>query len=362
MIAAETYTSEWINSFKKTKEFNRINPPVLEKMIFALGLLEKLAETGFEFIFKGGTSLVLLLDNFNRLSTDIDIITTKSDEELEKVLSDIVNSSQFTSFEVNKVRAKSSTVPKAHYYLRYDSAFQKQAHIILDVLFEENPYPLIVKTEIKNRWLQISEPITKVLTPDINSILGDKLTAFAPNTVGVPYYRNSNSMSTEIIKQLFDIGILINHVTNIEITHQAFKNTCQNQWKYRNLDFSFELVYQDVFNTALILAKREKNVEIQDKNNFTDLQNGIISFNAFLSNGSFRIENAISASAKAAWFSTILKSGRFEYFIYYNPEHDVVDFEIKNVDFNFLNRFRKTNKEAFYYWYKTLELLNLVNH
>lgn len=200
MIAAETYTSEWINSFKKTKEFNRINPPVLEKMIFALGLLEKLAETGFEFIFKGGTSLVLLLDNFNRLSTDIDIITTKSDEELEKVLSDIVNSSQFTSFEVNKVRAKSSTVPKAHYYLRYDSAFQKQAHIILDVLFEENPYPLIVKTEIKNRWLQISEPIIKVLTPDINSILGDKLTAFAPNTVGVPYYRNSNSMSTEIIK------------------------------------------------------------------------------------------------------------------------------------------------------------------
>lgn len=361
MIKSETFTPEWISSFKKTKEFSRINPPVFEKMIFALGLLEKLAETGFEFIFKGGTSLVLLLENFQRFSTDIDIITTKSGEELDVALSKIVESSLFKSFELNEGRSKLGKIPKAHYYIGYDSAFQTDAHIILDVLYEENPYSTIVESEIKSRWLNTENPIVKVQTPDINSVLGDKLTAFAPNTIGVPYYRSSNSMNTEIIKQLFDISTLIKHVTNIDSSYRTFINICQNQLKYRDLEISFDTVYDDIFATSLILAKRERNIETQDKANFTDLQNGIISFNAFLSNGSFRIEDAIAASAKATWFTTIFRTKKFENFILYNSDMSLVDLEIINVDFNFLNRFKRTNKEAFYYWYKTLEILNLIN-
>lgn len=361
MITAETYTTEWLNRLRKTEQFRRINPPVFEKMIFALGLLEKLTESGFEFIFKGGTSLVLLLNDFQRFSTDIDIITTKSKEELDAVLFRIADSSLFTSFELNEARSKTGNIPKAHYNIGYHSAFQDNAHIILDVLFEENPYPQLVKSEIKNRWLQTSEPIIKVVTPDINSILGDKLTAFAPNTIGVPYYRSANSMSTEIIKQLFDINTLIDSATDIEITHKSFTNTCHNQLKYRHLEISMDSVFQDIFNTSLILAKRERNTEVQDKANFSDLQNGISSFNSFLATGSFRIEGAISASAKATWLTTIFKTQSLNSFIRYNSTIDLNTYEIINVSYNFLNRLKRTNKEAFYYWYKTLELLNLIN-
>ncbi len=360
MILAETFKAEWINSFKKTKEFKRINPPVFEKMIFAFGLLEKLAEAGFEFIFKGGTSLLLLLDNFQRFSTDIDVISTKSIEELEDALSEIVAASLFTGFELKKRSSKSGNIPKAHYNIGFQSAFHENAFIVLDVLIEENPYPVLVESEIKNRWLQTEEPVIKVLTPDINSILGDKLTAFAPSTIGVPYFRGSNSMSTEIIKQLFDINILIHHVSSIEIAHQSYINNCQNQLKYRSLNVSIDAVHQDVFNTSLILAKRERNDGHEDKSNFKELQNGIISFNSFLANGNFRIEEAISASAKAIWLTTIFRTQSFDKFILYDSKIELNTLEILNVSFNFLNRFKKTNKEAFYYWYKTLELMKLI--
>jgi len=360
MISNETFKAEWIDSYKKTKEYRKINPPVFEKMIFAFGLLEKLAETGFEFIFKGGTSLLLLLDNFQRFSTDIDIITTKTNKELEEALSEVVAISRFTGFDIKTRRRTSERIHKAHYNIGFHSAFHENAFIILDVLFEENPYPVLIESEIKNKWLQTEEPITTVLTPDINSILGDKLTAFAPNTIGVPYFRGSTSMGTEIIKQLFDINSLIHHLTNVEIAYQSYMNNCLNQLKYRSLEVSFDVVHQDVFNTSLILAKRERNDGHEDKSNFKELQNGIISFNSFLSNGSFRIEEAISASAKVTWLTAIFGTQSFDKFVLYNSKMELNNLEIMNVSFNFINRFKKTNKEAFYYWYKTLEIRKLI--
>lgn len=43
-------------------------------MIFALHLVEQLQVNGLPFVFKGGTCLVLLLNEANRFSIDIDII------------------------------------------------------------------------------------------------------------------------------------------------------------------------------------------------------------------------------------------------------------------------------------------------
>ncbi|MBN2746837.1 MAG: nucleotidyl transferase AbiEii/AbiGii toxin family protein [Bacteroidales bacterium] len=357
MILPETFSAEWITGFKESKEFNRMNPPVFEKMIFALSFLESLTETGLEFIFKGGTSLVLLLENFQRFSTDIDIITSQSHQDLVNALTALVATSHFKSFDLDERRSKLGNIPKAHYIVKYNSVFQIDGQIILDVVFEENPYPCLVKSEIKSRWLKTVEPYNYVLTPDINSILGDKLTAFAPNTIGVPYYRNGSSMNTEIIKQLFDISNLINHISNIETAYNSFIKTYHNQLKYRNLNLSLEAIYQDIFETSLLIAKRERNKNIKDKSLYSDLQNGIISFNQFLSNGSFRIENAITASAKVTYFSTILRSKRLDDFQVFNPMAPI--FEIKNINFNFLNRLRRTNLEAFFYWQKTLELLNI---
>lgn len=39
-------------------------------------------------------------------------------------------------------------------------------------------------------------------------------------------------------------------------------------------------------------------------------------------------------------------------------EIDIQSMQIDRTDYNYLNKLKKTNKPAFYYWYKCLELIN----
>lgn len=52
-----------------------------------------------------------------------------------------------------------------------------------------------------------SEPLL-VTVPKKEDILGDKMTAFAPNTIGIPFYKKDRECNMEIIKQLYDINRL----------------------------------------------------------------------------------------------------------------------------------------------------------
>jgi len=359
MILQDSYTEDWINHFRSTPEYRRINPPVVEKMIHALGLLEKLSETGFDFIFKGGSSLILLLDRYQRFSIDIDIITTQPTEELEKALKDIVNGKPFTSFKLDQERIRNEKIPKSHYDVFYNSSLNPIASITLDVLFEESPYPVITERVITSQWINTTEPYRSIKIPDIDSILGDKLTAFAPITIGVPYYRHERSMATEIIKQLFDIAILLDHSKDILTVFQSFRLVAENQMQYRGVSLSMDQVFEDIFQTSLIIARRDRNDAETYKKYFQELQQGITAFNQFLIAGSFRIEDAVRAAGKTAWLASILRTENFNGFKRYEQSRELNDAEIKNVSFNFLNRLKRTDMEAFYYWYQALMLVNL---
>ena len=89
MISRQTYSKEWIESFRKQKAYRTVNPPLFEKMIYALSLLEMLVVSGFDFIFKVGTSLLLMPVGSDRFSVDIDIVTEMSKEVLEQSIKDV---------------------------------------------------------------------------------------------------------------------------------------------------------------------------------------------------------------------------------------------------------------------------------
>lgn len=116
MIAPESFTTEWIKSHRKDPQFSKINPPVLEKMIRALALLEAIAVSGLQFTFKGGTSLILLLPKPRRFSIDIDILTKHSQLELESVFDKIIKEESFKSWKLDTERSYQAGVPKAHYF------------------------------------------------------------------------------------------------------------------------------------------------------------------------------------------------------------------------------------------------------
>ena len=80
MIQEQCFTKEWIDG--KRNDLRVTDPGLLEKCIYALQLLGQLSEEGgFDFVFKGGTSLILLLANLRRLSIDIDIVSTATPAE-----------------------------------------------------------------------------------------------------------------------------------------------------------------------------------------------------------------------------------------------------------------------------------------
>ena len=354
MITEKCYTKEWIDSFKKKKGYKKLSPPMLEKMIWALSLLYHLKNEELDFVFKGGTALIILLENPKRISIDIDILTTTSREEIEKTLDNVIQDSSFDKWVLDERRSYKEGIPKAHYILDYPSNFNKKfgGNVLLDILFEENTYSSTIELPIKSEWIEINNDI-KVSVPVIDAILGDKLTAFAPNTTGILYNKNKE---TEIVKQLFDIGCLVDEANDIEIVYHNFTAIAKKEISYRNLTITPNDILDDIIVTSLLIAKRERNVEEPEKSNFTEIKSGLEKLTHSLYKEPYQIENAISSSAKAAYIAAKLKARDFSPIKRFNKE-EIKTLEIVG-EFNFLNKLKKQDDlSAFYYWYHTLSYI-----
>ena len=63
MLLRENYTAEHIS---KLREETGADPSILERTVFAFGLLEAIRSVDMPFIFKGGTSLLVMLERPRR--------------------------------------------------------------------------------------------------------------------------------------------------------------------------------------------------------------------------------------------------------------------------------------------------------
>jgi hypothetical protein len=203
-----------------------------------------------------------------------------------------------------------------------------------------------------------------VTVPSIDSITGDKLTAFAPNTIGIPYFKGKDqqSFAMEICKQLFDLSKLFERIENIETVVASFKAFAEQEIEYRkngNLGSRLtpELVLRDTIDTCLIIARRGGD-SADEKAKFKELQKGIKAFGTgFLMEGNFRIDDAVPASARIACLAAKILTGDLSPITYYD-EQDIKGLTIEDPNWNFLNRLkRQADKSSFYYWYQAIQLL-----
>lgn len=357
---------------KKRKQYKK-DPGIIEGMIHALYLLDQLKLTELDFIFKGGTSLVLLMEKPLRFSVDIDIIVNPElkREELESYLEKIIESSAFLRLELDEKRSYKKGIPKAHYKFIYNSnvstrdkegniVVTPEREILLDVLFADNPYPVLKEREIKTEWVVMNGAPLTVRTPDINSIAGDKLVAFAPTTTGVPYGLEKEK---EIIKQLFDVGNLFPLIDNMEIFKISYHLSAVSEIKYRperNIA-SIEDILKDTIATGILIARREYHApdDEDSKTKYSEISKGINQFTHFVFEGSFRIDHAMVASARAAYLAAIVLMDFNEKLELFDEKTDLQEYLINHPEYNFLNKRLKfiAKGEALFYWHRALKVL-----
>lgn len=87
MLTRDNFTKKHIRELQSNS--NR-DPILIERTVYAFGLLEAITRVGMPFVFKGGTCLMLLLEHPQRLSTDIDIIVEPG-MDVEKYIEQAAN-------------------------------------------------------------------------------------------------------------------------------------------------------------------------------------------------------------------------------------------------------------------------------
>ena len=122
-------------------------------------------------------------------------------KNLEDILDLVAKEQGFIRKELQH-RNTTSKIIKEHYkffYTPIHKSNKEEEYVLLDILFEEINYERVIKTPIQSTFIPIKGVPLLVDVPCLEGILGDKLTAFAPNTIGIPYLKKEDSMSMEIM-------------------------------------------------------------------------------------------------------------------------------------------------------------------
>lgn len=257
MISIESFFD---SNIKRVCEEYKTPYELTQRAIYALGLVEVLRKVGLDFVFKGGSSMMLLFETPKRLSTDVDILVSP-DCDIDSYVKKASVLFPFVSYE-ESIRKTSKTISKKHYKFHYKSPnSDKTVTVLLDVLFSENSYAKTLDILLKNDFLMDDGKgplLVKVPTPE--SLLGDKLTAFAPHTIGINFYNDdfSNDKRLEVIKQFYDVATLFDISHDFKEVRNTYLNVAKEEIEYRGGKYSINECLMDSFNSALSILSLGK--------------------------------------------------------------------------------------------------------
>ena len=353
MILDESFNPKRIKEFRD--KFQKLDTIILEKMIYAMYLLEKMQNEGLDFIFKGGTALAILYNEPKRFSIDIDIMTERTIEELESCFDRIIKDSRFTNFILDEDRSYKKGIKKAHYFFVFNSNIEKkESHIMLDVIYVPNFYKKIITKPIKSIFLDTDDKDTMIKVPSFESITGDKLTVFAPSTSGYLY---NQGLELQIMKQLFDIGYLFEEIKDIEEVAFVFSEKVKVLNEYFNLDFTQEKILDDIIQTCLLLSKRGVHLSGIENEKYNELVRGVDQMNNFLIKRPFHQDIAIDFSARVALIANKIFYKDFTQPESLDKEAKTAKYLIDNPKYNFLNKLKNLpGVRPLFYWYQFVKL------
>ena len=291
---------------------------------------------------------MLHLDTSRRLSIDVDIVCPPGLDIREYIGK---YGSEYGFLEATEIDRNSRTgVPKSHAEYRYAVTYpsgRPTDKILLDVLYEDIKYNEVVSLAIKSPLLkQEGEPMM-VQCPGLKDMLGDKLTAFAPHTTGIPFFKGEDEFFMEIMKQLYDVSSIIDRVDNLTEVRNTYSQLVPIELGYRKLNRLTEAdVLKDTYDCALNICLRGA----LDKKEYGYYAKGARSVNSFIIPENYNADIAIRDAAKVAYLVRLIQTGN-DYVKHYKHEMDeeLVDALIQNRQSNKLNSIKKISLEAFFY-------------
>ena len=300
MIKPKTFTLEHIKWIQK---FYKVDPELAQRAIFALGLVEALTKSGLKFIFKGGSSLMLLFDVPKRLSTDVDILVEKNCD-IDSFIQKVATIFPFTSVS-ESIRTANMSISKKHFRFTYVSPIKnKEITVLLDVLFADNHYGKTVSMPLRSCFLITDGDDCHVRIPTAESILGDKLCAFAPHTTGIRYNNESfsNDKRLEVIKQFYDVVSLFDIAHNFKDIKDTYFEIAKEEIAYRNLAITPFDSLKDSFETSLSLLSWGKF----NKDDYPKLVEGVNRIKVHIVYRDFSMNNTALYAAKVMLLAACL--------------------------------------------------------
>jgi hypothetical protein len=185
-------------------------PHLCELVVYCLELVSQLAHSGLAFRFKGGNCQLILLEDPQRFSIDVDIVTTVSKDHLAGVVEKIAEDcAVFSHCDVRPHKTK-PWLPMISFRLYFDSCYQgtEDAYVMLDAVLEDPPYG---GTRKRVRCADLYESNETVELPTISGLLADKLLCIGPSTLGIPLGKQKEAQR---LKHVFDVSTLLLHVSD----------------------------------------------------------------------------------------------------------------------------------------------------
>jgi hypothetical protein len=363
VFSASAFQEVWLR--RQAKTMGRCDPAILEKCVHALTLVGYLAESGLPFLFKGGTSLLLHLPQVRRLSRDIDIVCGRPAAEVDAVLASLGTRPPFLRHEPDE-RGVRGLPQRRHFKFVYRSALPGNAEqeVLLDVVEEAHEVHAIIMRPIRTAFL---EPEREVLVrvPTIESLLGDKLTAFAPTTTGIPSRKADGAPADvqQVAKQLFEVGVLFEAAQDFGQVATVYDAVQAQEAAYRPSRPSREASLDDTLRACLALTATKPAIlatfpDASLLHDGLDRMRGHLTMPAFVQG----IEPRRLLAARAAVLVAYLRAGRkFDFAAARYTGSATQLGELRSASLNgrpysWIDRLKAVNPEAYYYWYLALSL------
>lgn len=217
-------------------------PPYLaELVVHCLELVSQLSWAGLPYRFKGGNSQLILLENPQRFSIDVDIVSTVSKEDLKTVLEKITEQCDlFHQLEVRPHLTK-PWLPMISFKLYFNSQYQndENAFVMLDAVLEAPPYQGIRK---QVKCMDIYQSNESVEVPTIAGLLADKMLTLGPSTLGIPLGKNKEAHR---LKHVYDVNWLLQHDFDKSEMLTAIQNCINQENNLQRSNWTLEQILKD---------------------------------------------------------------------------------------------------------------------